>query len=127
MVNRVLMWAAASPRLQRQVTENPIARRAAHRFVARERLDETLDVAAALNSRRIGGILDLLGEGVTDLSGTSHAVSEYLPPSTTATRTWGADAVPASGHAAESTTRPFGIEDASIARAHRAPTEHRSR
>ena len=77
MVNRVLMWAAASPRLQRQVTENPIARRAAHRFLAGERLDEALDVAAALNSRRTGG--------------------------TTATRTWGADAVPASGHAAEST------------------------
>ncbi len=77
MVNRVLMWAAASPRLQRQVTENPIARRAAHRFVAGERLDEALDVATALNSRRIGGILDLLGEGVTDLSGASHAVAEY--------------------------------------------------
>jgi proline dehydrogenase len=77
MVNRVLMWAAASPRLQRQVTENPIARRAAHRFVAGERLDEALDVATTLSSRRIGGILDLLGEGVTDLSGASHAVAEY--------------------------------------------------
>jgi hypothetical protein len=127
MVNRVLMWAAASPRLQRQVTENPIARRAAHRFVAGERLDEALDVAAALNSRRIGGIPDLLGERVTDLSGASHAVADYVPPSTTATRTWGADAVPASGQTAESTTRPSGAGDASIARAHRAPTEHRSR
>ena len=63
MVNRVLMWAAAGPRLQRQVTENQITRRAAHRFVAGERLDEALDVAAALNSRRIGGILDPLGAG----------------------------------------------------------------
>ena len=34
MVNRVLMWAAANQKLQQQVTENPIARRAAHRFVA---------------------------------------------------------------------------------------------
>jgi proline dehydrogenase len=83
MVNRVLMWTAASPRLQRQVTENPIARRAAHRFLAGERLDEALDVAAALNSRRTGGT-----------GGTGG---------TTATRIWGADAVPASGHAAEST------------------------
>ena len=79
MVNRVLMWAAAGPRLQRQVTENPIARRATHRSVAGERPDEALDVAAALNSRRIGGILDLLAEGVTDLSGASHAVAEYVP------------------------------------------------
>ena len=33
MANRVLVWAAASPKLQRQVIENPIARRAAHRWV----------------------------------------------------------------------------------------------
>jgi proline dehydrogenase len=71
------MWAAASPKLQRQVTENPVARRAAHRFVAGERLDEALEAAAALNTRGIGGILDLLGEGVTDLSGAAHAVEEY--------------------------------------------------
>jgi Proline dehydrogenase len=77
MVNRVLMWAAASPRLQRQVTENPVARRAAHRFVAGERLDEALDAATALGSRGIGSILDLLGEGVTDLSGADAAVAEY--------------------------------------------------
>jgi proline dehydrogenase len=77
MVNRLLMWAAGSPNLQRQVTENPVARRAAHRFVAGERLDEALEAAAALNTRGIGGILDLLGEGVTDLSGAAHAVEEY--------------------------------------------------
>jgi proline dehydrogenase len=77
MVNRVLMWAARSPRLQRQVTQNPVARRAAHRFVAGERLDEALDAATALRSRGVGGILDLLGEGVSDLSGASHAVAEY--------------------------------------------------
>jgi proline dehydrogenase len=77
MVNRVLMWAATSPKLQRQVTENPLARRAAHRFVAGEGLDEALDAATALNSRGVGGILDLLGEGVTDLSGARSAVAEY--------------------------------------------------
>jgi proline dehydrogenase len=77
MVNRALMWAAANPKLQHQVTENPIARRAAHRFVAGERLDEALEAAAGLNSRGVGSILDLLGEGVEDLSGVSHAVAEY--------------------------------------------------
>jgi proline dehydrogenase len=127
MVNRVLTWAAAGPSLQRQVTENPLAPRAAHRLVAGERLDGSLDVATALDPGRIGGILDLLHEGVTDLTGASHAVADYVPPSTTATRTWAADAVPASGHAAESTARPTGAGDAAIARAHRAPTEHRSR
>jgi proline dehydrogenase len=77
MANRLLVWAAGSPRLQHQVTENPIARRAAHRFVAGERLDEALEVASKLNSRGIGAILDLLGEGVTDLAGATHAVEEY--------------------------------------------------
>ena len=77
MVNRVLMWAAANPGLQRQVTENPVARRAAHRFVAGEGLEEALEAAAALNSRGIGSILDLLGEGVEDLSGAAQAVAEY--------------------------------------------------
>src|SRR5688500_16317433 len=112
MVNRVLMWAAASPRLQRQVTENPIARRAAHLFVAGQRLDEALDVAAALNSQRIGGIPDLLGEG-----------SLICPARATPSRTTcrhrlplpahgGAHAVPASGRAAQSTARPSGAGDA---------------
>jgi proline dehydrogenase len=77
MVNRLLVWAAGSPRLQRQVTENPIARRAAHRFVAGERLDEALGVAGELNSRGIGGILDLLGERVSDLAAAAHAVEGY--------------------------------------------------
>lgn len=77
MVNRLLVWAAGSPRLQRQITENPIARRAAHRFVAGERLDEALGVAGELNSRGIGGILDLLGEGVSDLAAAAHAVEGY--------------------------------------------------
>jgi proline dehydrogenase len=77
MVNRVLIWAAGSRRLQRQVTENPIARRASHRFVAGERLDEALGVAEKLNARGIGAILDLLGEGVSDLAGATHAVEQY--------------------------------------------------
>ena len=97
MVNRVLMWAAASPNLQRQVTEDPIARRAAHRFVAGEWLDEALDLAAALTSRRIGGILDLLGKAPLICPARATPSRSACRPPTTATRTWGADAVPASG------------------------------
>jgi len=77
MVNRVLLWATSNPRLQRQMTENPRARRVSHRFVAGERLDEALDVATQLNSEGIGAILDLLGEGVTDLAGATQAVEQY--------------------------------------------------
>jgi proline dehydrogenase len=77
MGNRLLVWASGNPRLQRQVTENPIARRVAHRFVAGERLDEAIDAATKLNSHGIAAILDLLGEGVNDLAGATHAVDEY--------------------------------------------------
>jgi proline dehydrogenase len=77
MVNRLLVWAAGSPSLQRQVTENPATRRVAHRFVAGERLEDALAVAADLNAHGMGGTLDLLGEGVTDLAGATHAVEEY--------------------------------------------------
>jgi proline dehydrogenase len=77
MVNRVLLWATNNPRLQRQMTENPTARRVSHRFVAGERLDEALEAASTLNAEGIGAILDLLGEGVTDLAGATHAVEQY--------------------------------------------------
>jgi proline dehydrogenase len=77
MVNRVLLWATNNPRLQHQMTENPIARRVSHRFVAGERLDEALEAATTLNAEGIGAILDLLGEGVTDLAGATHAVEQY--------------------------------------------------
>ena len=77
MVNRLLVWAAGSRRLQRQVTQHFLTRRVAHRFVAGERLEDALAVAADLNGEGMGGILDLLGEGVTDLAGAAHAVEEY--------------------------------------------------
>jgi proline dehydrogenase len=77
MVNRVLLWATNNPRVQRQMTENPIARRVSHRFVAGERLDEALEVATKLNAEGIGAILDMLGEGVIDLAGAAHAVEQY--------------------------------------------------
>jgi proline dehydrogenase len=56
MVNRLLLSASRSPRLQRQAMENAVARRVAHRFVAGERLDEAVEVAARLGDRGIGGI-----------------------------------------------------------------------
>jgi proline dehydrogenase len=77
MLKRALVWAAGNARLQRQATENAVGRRVAHRFVAGEQLDEALAAAADLNASGIGGILDLLGEGVTDLAGASQAVVEY--------------------------------------------------
>jgi proline dehydrogenase len=77
MLKRVLVWAAGNSRLQKQATENAVGRRVAHRFVAGEQLDEALTAAGELNASGIRGLLDLLGEGVTDLAGASQAVAEY--------------------------------------------------
>jgi proline dehydrogenase len=77
MANRLLLSTLGDPRVERQVTENPLARRVAHRFVAGERLDEALEAAERLDARGIGSILDLLGEGVTDLAGAATAVEAY--------------------------------------------------
>jgi proline dehydrogenase len=78
MVRGLLLWAAGNPRLEKTITENPILSRATHRFIAGERLEEALEAAAQLNARGIGGILDLLGEGVTDLEGANKAVEQYV-------------------------------------------------
>ena len=78
MVRGLLLWAAGNPRLERTITENPILSKATHRFIAGERLDEALEAAAQLNAHGIGGILDLLGEGVTDLEGANKAAEQYL-------------------------------------------------
>jgi proline dehydrogenase len=77
MANKLLIWAADNPLLQRQATETSLGQRVAHRFVAGERLEEALEVAKQLNSDGIGGILDLLGEGVTDREGAAQAVEQY--------------------------------------------------
>lgn len=77
MVNRLLAWAAGSTQLQRQATGNPLARRVAYRYVAGNELEDALAVAEKLNASGIGAILDMLGEGVTDQAGATHAVEQY--------------------------------------------------
>jgi proline dehydrogenase len=77
MVNRLLLWAAGNPRLERVVADSRIAGKMVHRFVAGNRLEDAVEVTHQLNQRRIGGILDLLGEGVKDLAGAAEATAQY--------------------------------------------------
>ncbi len=78
MVNHVLLWAADSPRLERIVANNKLVGKLVHRFIAGGELTDAVSVASDLNSRDIGGILDLLGEGVEDLAGATEAANAYL-------------------------------------------------
>jgi proline dehydrogenase len=78
MVNHLLLWAAGNSRVEKVMSDNPLARKAVQRFVAGAGLSDAVSAAVNLNTRGIGGILDLLGEGVQDLDGASEATKRYL-------------------------------------------------
>ena len=72
------LWASEKPRVQKFVTEGKLTRAVVQRFVAGERASDAIAVIEQLNAKNIGGILDLLGEGVTDPAGAKQAFEEYL-------------------------------------------------
>lgn len=78
MLGRMLLWASENARVQQLVTEGKLTQHAVHRFIAGDNLDDAIEVIKDLNARGIGGILDLLGEGVADLAGAQAAADEYL-------------------------------------------------
>lgn len=78
MVNRLMLWAAENPRLERTIHNNKAFGRIVHRFIAGDELEDALAVARELNAHGIGGITDLLGEGVADLAGATEARTEYI-------------------------------------------------
>jgi proline dehydrogenase len=78
LLGRALLWASEKPRIQKVATSSRLTRPVVNRFVAGESLDDAVAAIMDLNSRGIGGILDFLGEGVSDLSGASAAADEYL-------------------------------------------------
>ena len=59
------------------MADNPLASKTVQRFVAGAGLTDAVSAAVDLNTQGIGGILDLLGEGVTDLAGASDATKQY--------------------------------------------------
>jgi proline dehydrogenase len=73
-----LLWAAEKPRIREMVTNMRLTKPVVDRFVAGEDLENALDVIRDLNSNHIGGILDLLGEGVVDPGGAEAAAGDYL-------------------------------------------------
>ncbi|MBW3593953.1 MAG: proline dehydrogenase family protein [Actinobacteria bacterium] len=78
MLGRTLLWASEKPRVQRFVTEGKLTRSVVDRFVAGEELEDAIRAIKDLNAKKVGGILDLLGEGVTDPRGAEAAAAEYL-------------------------------------------------
>jgi proline dehydrogenase len=77
VLDRALIWASEKERIKGFVTQGKLAG-VAHRFVAGDHLEDAIQAIKDLNSKGIGGILDLLGEGVTDPAGARAASEEYL-------------------------------------------------
>lgn len=77
MLGRALLWAADKPRMQRWVEEGRLTRKVVKRFVAGDTLEDAINAIKDLNGRGIGGILDLLGEGVNDPAGATEAAEQY--------------------------------------------------
>lgn len=77
MLGKAWLWASEKPRVQRFVTQGRFTRNVVDRFIAGDELEDAIGAIKDLNARGIGGILDLLGEGVVDPSGADAAASEY--------------------------------------------------
>ncbi|MEA2509202.1 MAG: proline dehydrogenase [Actinomycetota bacterium] len=78
MVSRSLLWVADKPKIERIITHGPITQRVVARFVAGNKLEDAISAIQELNPKGIGGILDLLGEGVVDPAGARAAADHYM-------------------------------------------------
>ncbi|MFN2490243.1 MAG: proline dehydrogenase family protein [Actinomycetota bacterium] len=78
MLGRTLLWAADQPRIKRFVAHARLTRPVVERFVAGDTLDDAVRAIKELNARGIGGILDLLGEGVGGPEEAEAAAADYL-------------------------------------------------
>ena len=64
--------------MEKFVTQGRLTKPVVDRFIAGPELEDAIAAIKELNSRKIGGILDLLGEGVTDLEAADAAAEAYL-------------------------------------------------
>jgi len=78
MLKSLVLSAANVPLVHQFVTEHPVGRHMAGRFVAGETLDTAIPAAAALNASGIRVSLDHLGENTTNNTEASHTATDYI-------------------------------------------------
>ena len=78
MLGRLWLWVSEKPRIERLVTKSKLTQGVVNRFIAGDDLEDAIEAIRALNAKDIGGILDLLGEGVSDPEGAQAATDDYL-------------------------------------------------
>lgn len=77
-LGRMWLWATEKPRVKQLVTGTKLTRPVVERFIAGDDLTAAVNVVQELNQRRIGGILDFLGEGVSSAEEATAAADHYL-------------------------------------------------
>lgn len=78
MISRTLLWAAEKPAIKKIVSQGKLGQSVVQRFVAGDDLEDAIEAIKELNGKKIGGILDLLGEEVHTHSDVEVAVQDYL-------------------------------------------------
>ena len=78
LLGRAWLWVAEKPSVQKLVTESRLTSGLVKRFVAGSDIEDAINAIRLLNSKGIGGILDLLGEGVTTAEGAQAEADDYL-------------------------------------------------
>src|SRR4051794_38035880 len=77
VLDRVLLGAARSARLQRVVTGAPVSRTVVRRFVAGQDVDTAVQAARLLSAAGLRVSIDRLGEDVTDTDQAAAATTAY--------------------------------------------------
>lgn len=78
MISRTLLWAAEQRWVKRFIVRSRLTRPVVDRFVAGETLEDAVEAIRELNASGMAGILDLLGEGVSNRDDAEAAAADYL-------------------------------------------------
>jgi proline dehydrogenase len=78
VIRRTLLWLSQQPKAFQFIRSNPLARKFAARFVAGEAVESAIAAAREVNRRGMTASLDVLGEGVSQVSDAAAARDEYL-------------------------------------------------
>ena len=78
LLRKVLLWAGRNSWLGERLPNLPFMRRAVHRFMPGERIEDALGVATDLQALGIGTLYTKLGEAITEAAGAQAVVDHYL-------------------------------------------------
>ena len=73
-----VLWVTQLPFVRRTLSERPLGRRIAERFVPGDSLEDGIEAARQLNQQRIGAMLDLLGENVSSPAQAVAGADVYI-------------------------------------------------